>query len=507
MGLFNYDSSSIESILKYTEERLIGRTLYDILEEFQNSEYKTYEDKKKGIPSTANRKEISELSKGIYGNIIEECFYGFKPNNSPEPDIPEACLEIKTTPYKINKDKTISAKERLVLSMINYNKENLENFYETHLWKKCRQTLILFYKPEKNRSVLYNTIDKFHLFTWPDEDMPTILEDYKRITQKVLEGHAHEISESDGMYLSTCRKGAGQDKDLTTQPHSPELANRRAWSLKPSYMTTLLRTIVFNENKQQPITLAAEDTSKPFTKIIEERVLAYQGLTEAELCKMFGKQFNPDSRNGTKVRNIINEIIKVPSDDTDFIEFQKANIDEIRTIRIKKNGTVKETLSFKNYNFKDCSQEKDEEWETSHMYTEVFSKKFIFVIFRENNYGEFYLSHIKFWGFPDSLESEFQRVWKETRCIINQGVKLTVNQYNKGNVTVSTNFPQSSVNNFIFTKIHANGSYYEIKPGQFVGNGKLADTDELPDGRHITKHSFWLSTKFIREIMANKWDL
>ena len=43
MGLFNYDSSSIESILKYTEERLIGRTLYDILEEFQNSEYKTYE--------------------------------------------------------------------------------------------------------------------------------------------------------------------------------------------------------------------------------------------------------------------------------------------------------------------------------------------------------------------------------------------------------------------------------------------------------------------------------
>ena len=50
MGLFNYDSSSIESILKYTEERLIGRTLYDILEEFQNSEYKTYEEKEKVPP-------------------------------------------------------------------------------------------------------------------------------------------------------------------------------------------------------------------------------------------------------------------------------------------------------------------------------------------------------------------------------------------------------------------------------------------------------------------------
>ena len=32
MGLFDYDKSSIESILKYTEEHLIGRTLRDILE-------------------------------------------------------------------------------------------------------------------------------------------------------------------------------------------------------------------------------------------------------------------------------------------------------------------------------------------------------------------------------------------------------------------------------------------------------------------------------------------
>lgn len=507
MGLFDYDNTSIDSILKYTRENLIGRSLHDILEEFQNSEYKTYEDKKKGTPSTTTRKEISELSKGRYGNIIEECFYGFKPNNSPEPDIPEACLEIKTTPYKINKDKTISAKERLVLSMINYNKENLDDFYETHLWKKCRQTLILFYKPEKNQSILHNTIDRFHLYTWPDEDMPVIIEDYEKITQKIKEGRAHEISESECTYLSACRKGAGKEKDFTSQPNSEMEARSRAWSLKPSYMTTLLRTIVFNENNQQTTSLTTGDTTKSFTKIIEERVLAYQGLTEAELCKMFGKKFIPGGRNGTKVRNIIiNKIIKLPPDNNDFIEFQKANIDKIRTIRIKKNGAVKESLSFKNYNFKDYSQEKDDEWETSHMYTEVFSKKFIFVIFKENSYGEFYLSHIKFWGFPDSLETEFQRVWRETRSIINHGVKLTVNQSNEGNVTVSTNFPQSSVNNFIFTKIHADGSYYEIKPGQFVGNGKLADTDELPDGRRITKHSFWLSTKFIREIMADKWD-
>ena len=203
MGLFNYDSSSIESILKYTEERLIGRTLYDILEEFQNSEYKTYEDKKKGIPSTANRKEISELSKGIYGSLMEKAGYGIEPNSSPEADIPAAKVEIKTTPYRVTANGAISAKERLVLSMFNFHEENLDDFYQTHLWHKCQNILLLFYKYQKTRDISNNITDKFFLFDWPEEDMPTILEDYKRITQKVLEGRAHELSESDGMYLST----------------------------------------------------------------------------------------------------------------------------------------------------------------------------------------------------------------------------------------------------------------------------------------------------------------
>lgn len=135
--------------------------------------------------------------------------------------------------------------------------------------------------------------------------MPTILEDYKRITQKVLEGRAHELSESDGMYLSTCRKGAGKDKDRTTQPYGPELANRRAWSLKSSYMTTLLRTKVFSQEEQESIARAAQDTSKPFTQIIEEKLLQYRGQSEKELCKKFDVNFNAKGRNSTLVRKIL----------------------------------------------------------------------------------------------------------------------------------------------------------------------------------------------------------
>ena len=64
---------------------------------------------------------------------------------------------------------------------------------------------------------------------------------------------------------------------------------------------------------------------------------------------------------------------------------------------------------------------------------------------------------------------------------------------------VYTNFPTSKVNKVVFTKIHAKNTYYEIEKGRFVGKGSLSDTDELPDGRRITKHSFWFPKMFIKK--------
>ena len=502
MGLFDYDSSSIESILKYTEENLVGCMLPDLLEEFQKSEYKTYEDKENSTPSTTTRKEISQLSKGRYGNIIEECFYGFKPNNSPEPDIPAAKVEIKTTPYRVTANGTISAKERLVLSMFNFHEENLDDFYQTHLWQKCQNILLLFYKYQKTRDISKNITDKAFLFDWPEEDMLTILEDYKRITQKVLDGRAHELSESDGIYLSTCRKGAGRDKDRTTQPYGSELANRRAWSLKSSYMTTLLRTRVFSQEEQESIAKAVQDTSKPFTQIIEEKILQYQGKSEKELCDEFNKNIKNKDRNNSIVTKMI-QLLDLPQEIENTTEFKKANM-MIRAIRVDKNGLPKEDSPFKNYRFIELANEK--EWEESHIYTEIFSRKFMFVVFRENETGDFCLDQVKFWGFPDSLEPELMRVWQETKEIINQGIKLTVKPNGKDGVKVSTNFPQSKANEYLFTKVHASQTYYEVKPGEFVGKGKLKDTDELPDGRRITKHSFWLPKKFVQQILRGEWD-
>ena len=101
-----------------------------------------------------------------------------------------------------------SAKERLVLTIINYCEENLGTiFYQTHLWQKCSKILLLFYNGLiAENTVLDYMIEKVFLFEWFEEDMNVILDDYARITQKIKKGRAHELSESDGNYLSTCTK-------------------------------------------------------------------------------------------------------------------------------------------------------------------------------------------------------------------------------------------------------------------------------------------------------------
>ena len=234
-NLFNYDNSNIEEVLHYSNQ-ILNRKFSDILEEYDDATYKTYKDLKNGTPNQYEKKEIKATSKGKYGNYIERYYYGYIPNSDPEADFSKIGVELKVTPFKINKDGSIVAKERLVLTILNYMEENLEDFYGTHLWKKCSKILLLFYNGLIPEQTLFDyMIEKVFLFEWFEEDMEVIKEDYERITQKIKEGRAHELSESDGNYLSTCTKGAGKGKDWRTQPFSDEPAKQRAWELKSSY--------------------------------------------------------------------------------------------------------------------------------------------------------------------------------------------------------------------------------------------------------------------------------
>lgn len=494
MKLFDYDDSNIESVMYYSQ-KILNKPFSQIIEDYTLSPYKTHQDFQEKVISEIVEKEISIKSKGQYGNYIEKYFYGYQPNSDSSADFAKIGVELKVTPFKVNKNGSISAKERLVLTILNYMEENLDDFYQTHLWDKCSKILLLFYNGLiPNQTLADYIVEKIFLYEWFEEDMEVILEDYRRITDKIKQGRAHELSESDGNYLSTCTKGAGRGKDLRPQPYSEELAKQRAWELKSSYMTYLINHKIFNQEEQESVVATATDTNKSFTDVISDKILAYKGFTEEELYNRFDINPRAKGRNSTLIRKILG----LTGDIEKTQEFQKANMN-LRVIRVNKNGLPKEDSPFKNYKFQELAN--TNEWEESHPYLEIFSKKFLFVIFKEVEPKLFILDRIKFWGFPDRLENEVKRVWQETRQILNEGVQLSQN----GN-RVSTNFPQSRINKVIFTKIHAQNTRYEIAPDIFVGKGNESDIDELPDGRNITKHSFWISKKFLKDVLEDRWD-
>lgn len=492
--LFDYDDSNLQSVVDYSQI-LLNKKFKQVIEKFQSTPYKTYADFQSKTVSDFKDKEISIKSKGQYGNYIEKYFYGYQPNNDSVADFEKIGVELKVTPFKVNKNGTISAKERLVLTILNYMEENLNDFYSTHLWQKCSKILLLFYNGLLDGQTMADyVIKKVFLFEWFEEDMEVILDDYKRITEKIKSGKAHELSESDGNYLSTCTKGAGKGRDFREQPFSDEPAKQRAWELKSSYMTYLINNKIFNQIDQESVVAVARGEKKSFTEIISERILEFKGMSEAELYEKFSINPKAKGKNSTLIRTILG----LTGDLDKTQEFQKANMN-LRVIRVDKNGLPREDSPFKNYNFKELATNDD--WEESHPYQEICNKRFLFVVFKEVKPKIFILDSIKFWGFPDRQVEEVQRVWAETRRIITQGVELTQH----GN-RVSTNFPQSRVNKVIFTKIHAQNTYYEIEKNVFVGKGKLSDTDKLPDGRRITKHSFWIPKKFLKEVLEGKWD-
>ena len=111
----NYDKYSPYSIENYGK-KMIGLTFRQIYEMCINGR----ETDTDYISRHADKKY-----KGVLGNLIEECYFGYKANSSTSADFEEAGVELKVTPYK----KTIKgykAKERLVITMINY----MEDFKE-----------------------------------------------------------------------------------------------------------------------------------------------------------------------------------------------------------------------------------------------------------------------------------------------------------------------------------------------------------------------------------------
>lgn len=421
--------------------------------------------------------EEDKITKGSLGGIIEEALFGMEASGESAPDFIDAGIELKVTPYRRNKDNTLSAKERLVLNMIDYMTEYKNEFFSSHFWFKNNRLEIMWYLHEDNKDKLdFKITNEILMNLAESEDLKQIKQDWYTVINKIKAGKAHEISEGDTMYLGACTKGASANSKRK-QPFSDILAKNRAFCFKQSYMTQLIRKFIGDYSNVESI---LNNTEQTFDEFVNNVINKYKGKTQKELMDLFDIESSAKSINSI----IVSRMFGIKGSLSETEEFMKANIVP-KTVRIEENGRIKESMSFPAFKYTDLV---NQEWETSELRENLESTKYLFFVFKMEN-NEYVFKGIKLWNMPELIiDNEVQSMWQKTVDIIKSGniVKSISNGVRE------TNFPGVAQNKFCHVRPHARDAQDTIP---------LPVADKLTGATEYTKHCFWFNRNYLEEIL------
>lgn len=248
-------------------------------------------------------------------------------------------------------------------------------------------------------------------------------------------------------------------------------------------MTYLLRKH-FGKNGEKSYSIL-KDTKKSIEEVLEDKFSPYYTKSIDEICETLDiNLYNKDNKIPKNyVQMLCSRILglndnNVKNLDEAIEEFSKANI-KLKTIRIEKNGKIKEHMSFKTFKYTEIINETWEESELRDMFSE---QKYLFVVFKYDKDDNLRLYKIKLWNMPlRILDTKLKDTWEETVKVIRDGVEIEV----RGSKTYD-NLPGSKFNKFCHTRPHAKNK---------------KDTYLLPDGRSHVKKSFWLDKEYILSIV------
>lgn len=464
-----YDEKDISSIFNYSKQ-LVNKCLRDFAPDAEE-----------------------HGGKGSLGQLVEELFFKYDLNSRQVSDFAFVNAELKCTPLKKSAKQELLIKERLVCSMINYTEDWDKPFEKSHFYQKCLIMLIMFYLHNPNASKLDLQFLFAVLWKIPEKDLLIIRKDYDTIITKIKNGQAHTLSEGDTMYLGACRKGQ-KGYSLMPQHNSNIGAPRRAWSLKTAYMRILLDEVKRKShhgaycNYELPQTdmvnmfSVKELRNNSVDDILLERFKKYCGKTYSQICDMLNIE---PSSSKSKYFMISNKIAGKGSvsNVNKSEEFEKSGL-TMKTVRVKSNGSIKESMSFENIDYQEVADCGD--WTDSRLY-ELFTNRFLFVVFRETDNAlqlpdgktepEYKLEKVAFWTMPQEDLQVAQQYWHNIRQ----------------NVLDNHIAPQ------YFWSIKDN-KYFHVRPKAQVAD----DMTENPNGGMVRKYCYWFNQKYVKNIIENE---
>ncbi len=434
---------------------------------------------------------LSKRDKGQLGKVIEQLYFQYKPNSDSRADFYDAGLELKSSGLKQLKNGQYRAKERLVLSIINYLNVVDENFENDFLKNKNGHLLLIFYLYVKGINQLASEIKLVGDWKFPPEDLQIIKNDWLFIRQKIIDGKAHELSEGDTFYLGACTKGATALKSFREQPNNKIKAKQRAFSLRPSYLNHIIANIAGEQKKNYGKIL---NKKKPTAqKSIEDLVMdmfrPYAGKTTSKISNELNLNLKKSSKN---YYACISKAILGIELDKKVEEFEKAEI-AVKTIRVEENDVIEQSISFPAFKFEEIYEE---HWISSNM-KELVEKKFLFIFFKSDG-NEYKFERALFWNMPYEDRNQVRLVWLKTKLIVQRGEifkeyakdkKGNLRYTRKGELIKLNNFPKSTENRVCHIRPHGRNAKdtYTLPV-----KDKILGTDKY------TKQCFWFNKSYVK---------
>lgn len=445
----------------------------------------------------------SKKYKGGMGTLIEERYFGYKANSDDRPDFPEAGVELKATCFDVLKNGRKSAGERLVLTMIPYDRPLSLDYDSSHLKTKLSNILLVYYGRDRSIDKYDQRIERAVMVRLPEEDMKIIRADYEKIISYIQDGRADELSEGMTTYLGACTKGATEATMWVDQYYEyfntdtgeieRRRAKRRAFSLKRSYMDYVLHTYVLGAPRVGESIVQAGDESIDFESYVTELIERHYGETDRQIAEQYGLEYTGNKAQWT---TLVYRMLGIKSNAAE--EFVKAGI-SVRTVRVNKNGHIEQAMSFPPFEFKRLI---NEDWETSPFRSYLETNRFFFVVFREDHEGVLHLDRCLFWAMPaNEIEGPAKACWDEARKVIREGVKLNPYRDSAGKLKVTNNLPGMADNPIVHVRPHTSKAAYRFADGTEIGD-IAKNAYELPDGRWMTRQSFWFNKSYLEHILG-----
>ena len=445
----------------------------------------------------------SKKYKGGMGTLIEERYFGYKANSDDRPDFPEAGVELKATCFDVLKDGRKSAGERLVLTMIPYDRPVSLDYDSSHLKTKLSNILLIYYGRDRSIDKYDQRIERAVMVRLPEEDMKIIRADYEKIISYIQDGRADELSEGMTTYLGACTKGATEATMWVDQYYEyfntdtgeieRRRAKRRAFSLKRSYMDYVLHTYVLGAPRVGESIVRAGAESIDFESYVTGLIERHYGETDRQIAEQYGLEYTGNKAQWT---TLVYRMLGIKNNAAE--EFVKAGIN-VRACRVNKRGHIEQAMSFPPFEFKQLI---NEDWEASSFRARLETSRFFFVVFREDHEGEWRLDRCLFWAMPaNEIEGPAKACWDETRKVIREGVKLNPYRDASGKLKVTNNLPGMADNPIVHVRPHTSKAAYRFADGTEIGD-IAKNAYELPDGRWMTRQSFWFNKGYLEHILG-----